>query len=205
MSITGSVILHRLFLDGFLRHLQGDVDTTIFSGGSGKHGHFKGCQRLAGIAIGLKRQMSQSIIVHHQRHLTQPSLFIRRSPAQQSHNLIIGHRFQGEHLRAAEHGRIDGKIGILRGSADETDCSLLEMRQQHILLSLIEAVQLIHKQNSLLPVNGHARTGLLNFGADFAYIRLHSVEHHKKGTGAAGNDVCQRGLTHTGRSVENEG
>ena len=78
------------------------------------------------------------------------------------------------------------------------------MRQQHILLRLVEAVQLIDKENRALPAQSHARAGLGDLLAYLAHVALHAVERHKDRTGAARNHEGQRRLPHAGRPVKNE-
>ena len=79
------------------------------------------------------------------------------------------------------------------------------MRQEYVLLCFIEAVQLIHKKNGLLPVQRLARFGLRYFFTDIAHVGFYSVEHDKVGAGLFGNDRGQRCFAHTGRAVENQG
>ena len=204
MAIPRAVVSNGFFLDGFLGYCQIHMHHAICRHRGGKHSYLQRRERLAHIAIRFQRQMRQSILRDFELHVAEPPLRVGRSAAQQCHNIRILHRLQGENLRTGEHSRIDGEIGILRSRPDKAYRTALQMRQEHILLRLIEAVKLVHKKNCSLPVHGLAGLGLRNFLANIAHIGLHTIKHHKIRTCLACNDVCQRGLPHTGRPIENE-
>ena len=55
---------------------------------------------------------------------------------------------QGVDAAAAEQGGVDLEGGILGGGADETDGAALDVGQEGVLLGLVEAVDLIDKEDS---------------------------------------------------------
>ena len=66
---------------------------------------------------------------------------------------------QFEKLGAGKQGGIHLKVGILRGRPDQNDGALLHMRQEIILLGLVEAMNLVYKQNGFPAVASHVFLG----------------------------------------------
>ena len=56
-------------------------------------------------------------------------------------------RLQPEHAQARQQRRVDLEIGVLGGRADQRDRAVLDLRQQRVLLRLVEAVDLVEEQH----------------------------------------------------------
>ena len=60
--------------------------------------------------------------------------------------------FEHKDLSAAEQGSIQFERGVFRGGAHQHDRAVLHVRQKPILLRFVEAVDLVHEEQSALPV-----------------------------------------------------
>jgi len=58
---------------------------------------------------------------------------------------------QDQHLRAGQQSRVQLEARILRGRADQHYRAVLDIGQEAVLLRAIEAVDLVHEQQSLFP------------------------------------------------------
>lgn len=59
-------------------------------------------------------------------------------------------------LGAAEQSGVHFEIGVFRGGADQNQIALLHRGEQHILLGLVQALDLVHKEDRPLPMEGPA-------------------------------------------------
>ena len=83
---------------------------------------------------------------------------------QQRDDLLVAQRLQHVDAATGEKRGIQLEGRILCGCADQSNCSSLDVRQKCILLTAIEAVNFIHKQD-----RAHAGgSGLIGFGHDHA-------------------------------------
>ena len=205
VPVARAIVANGLFLDALLGHRQRHVHHAGLGGRRRERGHFERRQGLAHVAVRLEGEVSQRLFIDLQAHGPQPALLIGDGAAQQGRHGFVGHGLEGENLRAREHGRVDGEVGVLRRRADEAHRALLEMRQQHVLLRLVEAVQLVDKEDGALPVQAHSRARLRNLLADLAHVALHAVQGDEVGACLARDHVGQRRLAHAGRAVKDEG
>ena len=60
----------------------------------------------------------------------------------------VGQGVQHKHLAAGQQRAVDLKGGVLRGGADQNDAALFHKGQKGVLLGLVEAVNLVHKDDA---------------------------------------------------------
>ena len=97
---------------------------------------------------------------------------------------------------------IDFKKRIFRRRPDEYQPPILNIRQQHILLSLIEAMNLIDKDDRPFLIKAPLLSGLLHDLADIRNAGRHRVELFKKAVGHRGDHLRERRLARTRRSIK---
>ncbi len=97
--------------------------------------------------------MGAGVGFQHDFECAQPALGVGDSPVQQVAKLLIRQRFKREHAGAGEQRRVDLKIGVFGGRADQHDGSVFHMRQQGILLGFVKSVNLVNKQHCLFAVH----------------------------------------------------
>ena len=112
-------------------------------------------------------------------------------------------RLELEHAAAADQRAVDREEGIFGGRADQDHHALLHVGQQHVLLGLVEAVDLVDEQQR--PLAG-GRKPIVGLGQDFAQL-LHAAGHRadlaEMAAGGAGQQSGQRGFARARRAVEN--
>jgi hypothetical protein len=81
------------------------------------------------------------------------SLHVGQGAARRVRTAPHRQRAQLKHARAGEERPHDLKVGVLRRRADEDDRAVLHVRQEGVLLGLVEAVDLIHQQDGALAVH----------------------------------------------------
>jgi len=62
-------------------------------------------------------------------------------------NIIGSELFKHQHAAAGEKGAVEGEARVFGGSADEGEEAALDVREQRVLLLLVEAVDLVEKQH----------------------------------------------------------
>ena len=67
---------------------------------------------------------------------------------------------------AREQGAIDREVGILGGCADEDDGAVFDPRQECVLLGLVEAVDLVDKEDGFAAVQLAQLAGLIDGSAN---------------------------------------
>ena len=113
-------------------------------------------------------------------------------------------RFEHIHLRARKQGGIHFKRRVFRGRADKRNQPAFHMRQEGVLLRLVEAVDFIDKQNgALLPLPG--RLGFLNRLADVFHARKHGGHGQKLCAEALRDNPRQRGFANTRAAPKQHG
>src|SRR5262249_28925767 len=101
-----------------------------------------------------------------------------------------------------EERRVDLEGRVLGGGTHEHDGALLDVRQERVLLGLVEAVDLVDEENGAASADGAFRLGL---GRDLTYL-LHAREYSREGretrTDHLGHEPSESGLTGAWRSPE---
>ena len=100
---------------------------------------------------------------------------------------------------------IDLKERIFRRRANENQPPVLHIGQEHILLTLIKAVDFVDKYNRALLVKFPRVIRFFDNLPDIANPRRHRIEFLEFTAGHAGNHLRQRSLAGTGRAIENHG
>ncbi len=86
--------------------------------------------------------------------IAQAALGVLQRAAQQKHNLLCGQRLQNVHARARQQRRDHLERRILRRRTNEPDASLLDIGEERVLLSFVEAVYFIDEHDgarAILP------------------------------------------------------
>ena len=124
--------------------------------------------------------------------------------AQQLCQILRRQRLEDKDLTPGQQRGIDLKGGVLGGGADENDASLLHKGEKGVLLRLVEAVNLIDKQQGGLP---HDPIGLrlLHDLFDLFDAAGHSAEVNEVGSGLSCDNPGQRSLSNSRRAPEDHG
>ena len=91
--------------------------------------------------------MTQRPRLGHHRYRPESALDIPQGAVEQIHHLHLRNRLQLENLGTRYQRTVQIKKWIMRRRANESHGSALDIRQQHILLSLVKSMDFIHKKN----------------------------------------------------------
>ena len=100
---------------------------------------------------------------------------------------------------------IDLEKRILRRRADQDEPSVLDVGQQDVLLTLVEAVDFVDEDDRALLAVFAVLLGLLDDGADVGDARRDGVEFLERAVREARDHLSERRLACAGRPIENHG
>jgi hypothetical protein len=166
--------------------------------------HFQHVVGTACIAAGIAGDFLQHVIGRRQIHLAQPALAISKRAPQQQNNLLLSQRLEHINPAAREQRGINLEGRILGCGPDQPDIPFLDMRQERILLRLIEAMNLVDEHDRpgpILPCPLRVSHDLL----DLFDPGEHRREFNKLRLGHIGDDFGERSLARTWRAPEDDG
>ncbi len=191
-------------LDGFLRNREVEVDSAVLPR-CGQDRKLKGGKDLPGVAVSLLRQMLQRCRIRGDIVRAKAPFNVVKGPVEELKQVIVREGLQLENLRAGNQGRIDVKVRVVSGGANEANRTLFEMWQEHVLLGLVESVNLINEQKSALIPELGVGAGLLYFSSNVSDVGFHSIQCFETGASRIGHNPREGGFSGSGRPVENEG
>src|SRR4029077_7130619 len=147
--------------------------------------------------------MPVRVPVHLHLVISEAALFVSQRTINQLLQLFDAERFESKNLRARYERAVYVKERIVRGRTDEAEISSFYVRQKNVLLRLIEMMNLIDKQDRLLPRCAEPIGGRREHAAHFGDIAFHAADSNKFCVRHLRDDVRQRRLSAAGRPVEN--
>ena len=117
----------------------------------------------------------------------QAALPVRDCASDERADLLVGERLQAPDPESAQEGRVDLEVRIFRRRADQRDRAVLDLRQQRVLLGLVEAVNLIEEEHGLRAAGREALAGLCDDATD-----LDDAAHHRAEASRSGRRPCRR-------------
>ena len=132
------------------------------------------------------------------------ALGIGAGPLDDRPQVVGAERLQHQHRGARQQRRDDLERRVLGGGPDQDDRAVLDVRQEGILLGLVEAVDLVDEQDRAAPVLLADAPRLLDDHAQFLDARQHRREGDEVRIGAARDQPRQRRLARSGRPPEDE-
>ena len=154
MRIAIAVVHHRFPLNALFRHSQVNMYDPI-----GPRIGRELRPQFPASSSALRASPSDSFCQVPQRcfigvdfHVAESALCVGQRALQQIIKLLFRKWTQLENLRAGHERRIDEEEWIVRCRANQTNDSTLHVRQQHVLLRFVEAVDLVDEQDSGLAL-----------------------------------------------------
>jgi hypothetical protein len=83
-------------------------------------------------------------------------LELRRAPANDDREILHGERLQFVDLRPGEERGVDLEVGVFRRRSDEHEEAGLHSGEKRVLLRLVEAVDLVEKEDRPLAAGAHS-------------------------------------------------
>jgi len=176
--------------------------------GGGLHlaedGDLQGAEGAASVTVAGLGQVGQGLVGGGDVEFAVAALGVGEGPAQQQQNVFLAERLEPENGAAAQERRVQGEERVLGRGADENDDPLLDIAEEDVLLSTVEAMQLVDEEDGAATAGFEARAGLFEGRADVLDAAGGGVELGELGLGQAGNDAGQRRLADAGRTVEDD-
>ena len=119
-------------------------------------------------------------------------------------DILVGQRLQAPDTHPREQSRVHFEVWVLRRGSDQRDRAVLDVRQEGVLLGLVEAMDLVEEQDGALLVESEAILRLGNRRPN-----LHDARHDGRHRREVGADLgCEQaretGLARPGRSPEHD-
>ena len=105
--------------------------------------------------------MTQGIVGRGDTQVTQTSFRIRERTAQQAKQVLFGQGAQFKDLGARNQRGIDEEKWVVRGGADESHGTGLDVRQEHILLGFVEPMNFVDEEDRWLTCIGEPVGGAM--------------------------------------------
>ena len=234
MRVAGRVEVHHLALDRILRELEVEEDRLSASrpgrsllppvslcrvagrtGLAARYFAFSGASAdftPISSAVSARRaspshdfdQERHRVVGQRHRDLAQAALLVGQRPADERPDVLPRQRLEGEDLAAREQRRVDREERVLRRRADQDDDPFFHVRQQHVLLCAVEAVDFVEEEDRPLAEVFEVLAGLGQDFADFLDAGGDRVHRLEAALGVVGDDVRERGLSGPRRAVEDQ-
>ncbi|OFV90089.1 MAG: hypothetical protein A3J75_01795 [Acidobacteria bacterium RBG_16_68_9] len=155
---------------------------------------------MARIAVGALGKEVHRLRLDGKPTLTETPVAIRERAPDNRTDVLRRQRLQDEDGGPRQQRRDDLKRGVLRGRADEHQGAVLDMRQEGILLCLVEAMDLVNDQYRGAPVVGSLRPRLLDHVAQLLHPGEHGREVNARRIRGLGEQMGEGGLSAPRRS-----
>ena len=200
MLLAVLIVQERLFGRAFLHRLPRDGDFAVLVHIAVEHRHFERGERAARVAVGKVRDHGDRL-VRDLHLLIAEAAFVGERVAEKADNVLRFERLQHEHLAARKKRPVHLEGGVLCRRADQNDAPPLHIGQKGVLLRLVEAVDLVHKEDGLFPeAAGGLR--LLHHLLDLFNAARDGGKIDEPRLGLVRDDAGERRLAHAGRAPE---
>src|ERR1700761_727255 len=110
-------------------------------------GDFQQRERTTHVAIGGVCDQAKRFVGDLQGQFTETAFRIGQRALERGDDVVDGDRFQYMYAATREQRRVQFERRVFGGGADEDDHATLDMRQEGILLCLVEAMHLVDEQH----------------------------------------------------------
>jgi hypothetical protein len=161
-------------------------------------------ERDAGVALGVLDEERPGVGVEREARAAQAALRIGERAIDERAEVVGGQRLEDEDAGARQERGDDLERRVLGGGADEDDRAALDVRQERVLLRLVEAMDLVDEEQDRLAAAAQLVLGL----RDHLSQLLHPVQHGGEPDGAHAARLAQqprqRGLAGARRTPQDE-
>ena len=110
-----------------------------------------------------------------------------------------------EHARPGQERRVDLERRVLCRCADENHRPVLDVGQDHVLLGLVEAVNLVDEEDRAPSLHAEAVLGVPDDGAEIGDSRSYSAHGTEVALRGVGHQVGESRLAGARRAPEDDG
>ena len=182
-----------------LQRVLGERERHRLALAGGRGGELERLQRGARVAAGARGEEAQRLVVD----AALAGAALGHRAAQHGLDVVARQRVQLVDLRAREQRGVDLEVRVLGRRADQRDQALLDRGQQHVLLGLVEAVDLVEEEDGAAPPPDARRCGgALEDAADLRAPGLDGAQLLERRVGGDRDDPRERRLARPRRAVE---
>jgi len=202
VGVVVAVVDDGLALDGVLGHGEGVADDAVGVGLCGERADLEGVERAARVAVAQLGDVVERLVGQLDTVGAKPPLGVGQRAAHDELDVVGGQGPELEDLRARDERGHDGEEGVVGGGADEQHHALLHVGQQHVLLGLVESVDLVDEEHGALAGVPAAVPGRGEHLAHLGHAAGRGVEPLEPRTRGVRDDVGERRLARARRPVE---
>ena len=119
-------------------------------------------------------------------------------------DLVIAERLEAPHAQPGQQRRVHLEVRVLGRRADQGDRPVLDVRQERVLLALVEAVDLVDEQDRAASLEREPLLGLGDRPADLGDARHDRRHGPELGADGVGEEARERRLAGAGRAPQQE-
>ena len=136
--------------------------------------------------------------------VAEPALLVGERALRELAEIVVGERLEPEQRAAREQRTGEREERVLGGRADEHEQTLLDEREQHVLLRAGEAVHLVEEEDRALAALAEPGPGPLGDLAHVLHARADRGERLERLGAHPGDEPGDRGLAGARRTPEHE-
>ena len=204
MIVAAFIIIYHPLLDAFGGNIHCNMDNAVFAPVRGQDTEFYGVERISGIAACHICQKIKRILINLSMKTAHALLCIFHSSSQKDFYIFFFQRFQLKDAGSGNQSTVYLKIRILRSRSDQDHGPILHKGEKVILLSFVEPVDLVDKEDRLPAVHP---LQIFCFLYDLFHIFFPGycrIDLLKLRTCRIGDHLCQSRLSCSRRPVEDD-
>ena len=159
----------------------------------------------AGISARELRNRGEDTVRRLDGTTAQSPVAVRERPLTNACHLCICELLQPHDAHTREQSVIHLEKGILRRRADQDETSILDVGEQHILLALVEPMDLIDEHDGATRIELPLLLRLFDDGTQIRDARGHRIEFLEHAMRVRGNHLGKRRLARARRPEEDHG
>ena len=137
-----------------------------------------------------------------ERRLPAVAPLVGQGAAHDRGHVLVAERLEAHDPRARQERRVDLVVGVLGGRPDERDGARLDVRQEGVLLALVEAVDLVDEEDRRRAAGRRPLGRAGDQRAHVGHAAHDRAEGLETGAGGVGQEARQGGLAHARRAPQ---
>ena len=162
-------------------------------------------EEVARVAFALVDEMLERVVVDLGRFVAEAAFVVVERAARRARaSVVVVERLEPEERAAREQRTGEREERVLGGRADEHEQTLLDEREQHVLLGAGEAVHLVEEEDRALAALAEPGPGPFGDLAHVLHARAHRAERLERLRADARDEAGDGGLAGAGRTPEHD-
>ena len=176
-----------------------------YTGRRGEDADFEGVQAFAGVAVGELGEVGARVGVDLHFVIAEAALLVGEGAIDQLFELFDLERLELKNLGARNQRAVYVEKRVVGRGADQTQISALHIRQENVLLRLVEVMNFVDEQNRFLAGCSKPIRGSRHYPPHLRDVAFHSAEALEFRAGHVRDDLRERRFTGAGRAGQDDG